>query len=155
MIFNHPDHFLAQQFPKPWVFTNGCFDLLHPGHLLYLSEAKALGRHLIVAINTDESVKTLKGIQRPINTERDRATMLDHLQSVDSIIYFKETSPLELIRRLKPDIYVKGGDYTKETLPETPIVESYGGTVKTLSFVKGYSSSQLIERILRTHRSET
>lgn len=147
MIFRDTSNFLAEKLPRPWVFTNGCFDLLHPGHLAYLKEAKALGKSLIIGLNSDRSVQAIKGPKRPINPENDRAQMLSHLKMVDAVIYFHENTPLKLIEILAPDIYVKGGDYQKESLPETPIVEHYGGKVHILSFIPGHSSTSIIQRI--------
>lgn len=129
------------------VFTNGCFDILHPGHVLYLEEAKKQGNALVVALNTDMSVKKIKGEKRPINTEKNRAIVIAALESVDYVILFEEDTPIKLIQELKPEIYVKGGDYSVETLPEYPIVTGYGGSVKILSFIEGNSSSNIIEKI--------
>lgn len=132
---------------KKVVFTNGCFDILHVGHLRYLAEAKRQGDILIVGVNSDGSVKRLKGEDRPINGEADRAEMLCGLKSVDYAVIFKEDTPEKLIEELKPSIHVKGGDYTKEDLPETKIVESYGGEVRILSFVEGKSTTNIVKKI--------
>ncbi|MFK4785755.1 D-glycero-beta-D-manno-heptose 1-phosphate adenylyltransferase [Fusobacterium sp. MFO224] len=132
---------------KKVVFTNGCFDILHIGHLRYLLEAKKQGDVLIVGINSDSSVKRLKGEDRPINGEDDRAEMLCGLKPVDYTVIFEEDTPEELIKELKPSIHVKGGDYTKDDLPETKIVESYGGEVRILSFVEGKSTTNIVEKI--------
>lgn len=127
------------------VFTNGCFDILHRGHITYLQQAAALGKHLIIGLNADESVKKLKGDGRPVNSELDRAFMLASLRFVDEIVIFKEETPLELLKCLKPDILVKGGDYSVEDV----IGKEYAGEVKILPFVKGYSTTQIINKILR------
>ncbi len=132
---------------KKVVFTNGCFDILHVGHLRYLNEAKRQGDVLVVGVNSDLSVKRLKGESRPINTEEDRAEMLSGLTSVDYTVIFPEDTPEDLIGKLKPSIHVKGGDYTKEDLPETKIVESYGGEVRILSFVEGKSTTNIVNKI--------
>lgn len=132
---------------KKVVFTNGCFDILHVGHLRYLIEAKRQGDILIVGVNSDSSVKKLKGEDRPINGEEDRAEMLCGLKPVDYTIIFDEDTPEELIKELKPSIHVKGGDYTKDDLPETKIVESYGGEVRILSFVEGKSTTNIVKKI--------
>lgn len=132
---------------KKVVFTNGCFDILHVGHLRYLNEAKKQGDVLIIGVNSDASVKRLKGESRPINNQFDRAEMLSGLKSVDYTVIFEEDTPEELIATLKPSIHVKGGDYKKEDLPETKIVESYGGEVRILSFVEGKSTTNIVKKI--------
>ena len=137
----------AKKNGKKVVFTNGCFDILHAGHVTYLTEAKRQGDILIVGVNSDASVKRLKGETRPINSEYDRAFVLDALKSVDYTVVFEEDTPEELIACLKPSIHVKGGHYKKEDLPETKIVESYGGEVIILNFVEGKSTTNIIEKI--------
>ena len=137
----------AKKNGKKVVFTNGCFDILHAGHVTYLTEAKRQGDILIVGVNSDASVKRLKGETRPINSEYDRAFVLDALKSVDYTVIFEEDTPEELIACLEPSIHVKGGDYKKEDLPETKIVESYGGEVIILNFVEGKSTTNIIEKI--------
>ncbi|MGL5123474.1 MAG: D-glycero-beta-D-manno-heptose 1-phosphate adenylyltransferase [Fusobacteriaceae bacterium] len=132
---------------KKVVFTNGCFDILHVGHLRYMNEAKNQGDILIVGINSDASVKRLKGTTRPINTETDRAEMLSGLKAVDFTVIFEEDTPIEIIGELKPSIHVKGGDYKKEDLPETAIVEKNGGEVRILSFVEGKSTTNIVNKI--------
>ena len=132
---------------KKVVFTNGCFDILHVGHLRYLNEAKKQGDVLIIGVNSDASVKRLKGETRPINNQFDRAEMLSGLKAVDYTVIFEEDTPEELIATLKPSIHVKGGDYQKEDLPETKIVESYGGEVRILSFVEGKSTTNIVKKI--------
>ncbi len=129
------------------VFTNGCFDILHAGHVTYLAEARALGDHLIVAVNSDRSVRSIKGPSRPINPEDQRAAVLAGLETVDSLVLFDEDHVLDLLRELKPQVYVKGGDYRLEDLPEYPLVTGYGGVVRVLSLVAGVSTTNLIERI--------
>lgn len=132
---------------KKVVFTNGCFDILHVGHLRYLNEAKKQGDILIIGVNSDSSVKRLKGETRPINNQFDRAELLCGLKAVDYAVIFEEDTPEELIATLKPSIHVKGGDYKKENLPETKIVESYGGEVRILSFVEGKSTTNIVNKI--------
>lgn len=132
---------------KKVVFTNGCFDILHVGHLRYLNEAKKQGDVLIIGVNSDASVKRLKGESRPINNQFDRAEMLSGLKAVDYTVIFEEDTPEKLIATLKPSIHVKGGDYKKEDLPETKIVESYGGEVRILSFVEGKSTTNIVKKI--------
>ena len=132
---------------KRIVFTNGCFDILHSGHVTYLEQAAALGDILIIGVNSDESVRGLKGASRPINPLGDRLTVLSALASVDYVVPFAESTPIELIKIVRPDIYVKGGDYTPQTLPEAPIVQELGGVVKILPFVSDRSTTSLINRI--------
>jgi D-beta-D-heptose 7-phosphate kinase / D-beta-D-heptose 1-phosphate adenosyltransferase len=129
------------------VFTNGCFDILHSGHITYLSEAKALGDVLIVGLNADDSVRRLKGPTRPVNGLADRAKVLSALSCVDHIVAFEEDTPDSLIRALRPHIFVKGGDYTRERLPEAALVEALGGEVHILPYVRERSTTGLIERI--------
>jgi rfaE bifunctional protein nucleotidyltransferase chain/domain len=129
------------------VFTNGCFDLLHPGHLHYLKEAKTLGDVLIVGLNSDQSVKQIKGSDRPINNEDFRAKMLIGLKPVDAVVIFNENTPIHILSIIKPAIHAKGGDYHIEDLPEYETVVSNGGEVKQLSFLSGYSSTSMISRL--------
>ncbi|EMJ67028.1 D-glycero-beta-D-manno-heptose 1-phosphate adenylyltransferase [Leptospira sp. P2653] len=131
------------------VFTNGCFDLVHRGHITYLSQARELGDFLWIGLNSDSSVKRLKGEQRPVVPEDDRAILLSNLRFVDAVTIFSQDTPLELIRLIKPAIHVKGGDYKVEDLPETSIVREFGGKVEILPFVPGKSTSLLIEKILK------
>ena len=134
--------------PRPLVFTNGVFDVLHRGHVLYLAQARALGASLLVALNTDASARRLgKGPDRPLNNEADRAFVLAALASTSLVTWFDEDTPLELIALIKPDILVKGGDYDMSTLPETQVVESYGGRALALPFVDGYSTTALVQKI--------
>ena len=132
---------------KKVVFTNGCFDILHVGHVRYLKAAKNLGDVLIVGLNTDDSVKKLKGNDRPINNEADRAEVLLALEAVDHVVLFGEQTAESLIAEVKPNIYVKGGDYTLETLPEAKIVQSYGGLVEFIPMVAGRSTTNVINKI--------
>jgi rfaE bifunctional protein nucleotidyltransferase chain/domain len=129
------------------VFTNGCFDLLHPGHVSYLRTARALGDALVVGLNSDASVSRLKGPSGPIVPEEDRATVLGALESVDAVIVFDEDTPVCLLRELKPTVYVKGGDYRVEDLPEAKVAAEIGAEVKILPFEPGYSTTVLIEKI--------
>ena len=130
------------------VFTNGVFDLLHRGHVEYLNAARALGDALIVALNTDASVRRLgKGADRPVNTERDRAIVLAGLACVDYVTFFDEDTPQNIIRELLPDILVKGGDYTPETIVGRDEVEAAGGRVVVIPFVQGHSTTDLLRKI--------
>ncbi len=132
---------------KKIVFTNGCFDILHVGHIRYLSEAKKLGNILIVGLNSDKSVKKLKGDNRPINIFEDRATLLASLRFVDLVIIFEEKTPENLIKKIKPDILVKGGDYNIEDIVGYKTVIENGGEIKVLRFHDGYSSSNYINKL--------
>jgi rfaE bifunctional protein nucleotidyltransferase chain/domain len=133
---------------RPLVFTNGVFDILHRGHVSYLAAARALGASLVVGVNSDRSARTLgKGSGRPLNGEADRACVLAALQSVDLVTLFDEVKPLALLRIVRPDLYVKGGDYDVETLEETALVRSWGGEARALPFVDGYSTTALVQRI--------
>ncbi len=129
------------------VFTNGCFDILHRGHITYLNQAKALGDILVVAVNSDESVRKLKGPNRPINSLADRVSVLSALSCVDYIISFNGDTPEELIRQIRPDVFVKGGDYTRDTLPEARVVEELGGTIEILPYIEDRSTTSIIQRI--------
>lgn len=136
--------------PRPMVFTNGVFDVIHRGHVSYLAQARALGTSLVVALNTDASARRLgKGPERPLNHEVDRAVVIAALQSVDAVTWFDEDTPLQLIAQLRPDLIVKGGDYDMALLPETALVQSWGGRALALPFVSGYSTTQLVQRIRR------
>lgn len=132
---------------KKIVFTNGCFDIIHSGHCFYLTEAKKLGDILIVGLNTDASVKRLKGETRPINNEDDRAMVLSCLKPVDYVVLFDEDTPFNLIRNIIPNVLVKGGDYTIENIVGADIVLENGGEVKVIPFVEGKSTSKIIEKI--------
>ncbi|MFE9652002.1 D-glycero-beta-D-manno-heptose 1-phosphate adenylyltransferase [Micromonospora sp. NPDC006431] len=129
------------------VFTNGCFDVLHPGHVRYLTQARALGDLLVVAVNSDESVRRLKGPDRPVNPVEDRTALLAALECVDHVVVFEEDSPAALIEAVRPDVYVKGGDYPPEMVPEAPLVRRLGGQVRTLGYVPDRSTSAIIDRI--------
>ena len=132
------------------VFTNGCFDVLHRGHISYLNEAKRHGDVLVVALNSDDSVRRLKGPDRPVNGAPDRAAVLSALSCVDHVTVFDEDTPIELLRRLRPELYVKGGDYTESMLAEAPVVRSYGGEVRALGYVPDRSTSSVIAKIRST-----
>ncbi len=134
------------------VFTNGCFDIIHKGHVNYLKEAKKLGDVLIVGVNTDESIKRIKGEKRPIIPLESRMEVLDSLKPVDFVIPFHEDTPEELIKVIKPDVHVKGGDYKEEDLPEAKIVRSYGGEVKIIPTIGGYSTTKIIEWVLKKYK---
>jgi rfaE bifunctional protein nucleotidyltransferase chain/domain len=136
------------QLPRPWITTNGCFDLVHEGHLHYLQAAKALGGSLIVALNSDSSVRRLKGDKRPIVPQGARAAMLAALRCVDAVIGFDSDTPVELLQRLKPDIHVKGGQYTEATLPEAPTLSAMNTRMAFLLMTEGASTTELIERIV-------
>jgi rfaE bifunctional protein nucleotidyltransferase chain/domain len=139
--------FLKKNIGKKIVFTNGCFDILHLGHVEYLNEAKAQGDLLLVAINSDESVRKIKGPDRPINNENDRAKMLLNLKSVDCVQVFNESTPLEIIKLIKPMVLVKGGDWKPDQIIGSDFVASIGGETLSLSFKNGYSTSNLIKAV--------
>lgn len=132
---------------KKIVFTNGCFDIIHAGHVKYLQEARKLGDLLVVGLNSDNSVKHLKGTTRPINNQKNRAILLKALRSVDYVIIFEEDTPYNLIKELKPDILVKGGDWKINDIVGADIVLANGGQVFSLSFVKGLSTTAILEKI--------
>ena len=132
----------------PVVFTNGVFDVLHRGHVTYLARARALGASLVVALNTDASARRLgKGPDRPLNGELDRAVVMAALEAVSLVTFFDEDTPVQLLAELKPQIYVKGGDYDMRSLAETKLVESYGGRALAIPFVDGYSTTALVKKI--------
>jgi rfaE bifunctional protein nucleotidyltransferase chain/domain len=132
------------------VFTNGVFDVLHRGHVSYLAQARGLGAALLVAVNSDASARSLgKGPDRPLNGELDRACVLAALQAVDYVVVFDEPTPCALIERVRPDVYVKGGDYDVDNLREAALVRSWGGRAVAIPFVDGYSTTRLVERIRR------
>ncbi len=137
-----------KQSGKQIVFTNGCFDIIHAGHVRYLTAAKNFGDVLIVGLNTDESVRRLKGDSRPINNQDDRAEVLLGLKAVDHVIFFGEATAENLIAEVKPNVYVKGGDYTLDTLPEAKIVQRYGGRVELVNLVAGRSTTNIVQKIL-------
>lgn len=129
------------------VFTNGCFDILHKGHIEYLAKAASLGTKLIIGLNTDNSVKRLKGASRPVNDEKARALLLASLVFVDEVILFDTDTPYDLINKIQPDVLVKGGDYKPEDIVGYDIVKAKGGEVVTLDFIEGYSTTSVIERM--------
>jgi rfaE bifunctional protein nucleotidyltransferase chain/domain len=134
--------------PRPWVFTNGVFDVLHRGHVVYLAQARSLGGSLIVALNTDASTRRLgKGEDRPLNNEMDRAIVMASQEAVSLVTWFGEDNPQALIAEIRPDILVKGGDYNMELLPETALMHTWGGKALALPFVSGYSTTGLVKRI--------
>jgi len=132
---------------KSIVFTNGCFDILHSGHFFLLRRAASFGDILIVGINSDSSVKYIKGRSRPLNPLRARLEALRELKVVDAVIPFRERTPLNLIKKLRPNVHVKGGDYKKKDLPETTLVHSFGGKVCIIPFKKGYSTTSLLRKL--------
>lgn len=140
------NHLKSCRSGKKIVFTNGCFDLLHVGHVRYLVEAKSLGDILVVGINSDASVKKLKGPDRPIQSETDRGEILSALAAVDFVTLFNDETPEKLIERVRPDVLVKGGDWTIDKIVGSKFVLSYGGQVKSLQFIQGRSTSLLIEK---------
>ncbi|MCS7000597.1 MAG: D-glycero-beta-D-manno-heptose 1-phosphate adenylyltransferase [Bacteroidota bacterium] len=144
-LIEHVRHLRAAG--KKIVFTNGCFDILHRGHVEYLTAARALGDVLIVGLNSDASVRRLKGPNRPINNEQDRAVVLDALRAVDIVTIFDEDTPADLIRAIEPDILVKGGDYTEATVVGADFVRARGGSVVIVPLVPGHSTSGLIARL--------
>ena len=145
---------LLERFGRPrdrkMVFTNGCFDLLHRGHVEYLAQARALGDVLVVALNSDASVRRLKEAGRPLVVEADRAAVLAGLRSVDAVTLFDEDTPLELISALLPDVLVKGGDYDLDGIVGRDVVEKAGGDVRVLPFVEGYSTTDILTRLKET-----
>lgn len=142
---------LARSHGKRIVFTNGCYDIIHRGHIYILQEMARLGDILIVAINSDESVKKFKGDERPFNNEKDRALVVSGIKGVDYVIIFNEDSPLDLIKELKPEVHVKGGAGLCERIrEERDLVEGYGGKMVLLELVDGYSSSNVIEKIKKS-----
>ncbi len=141
---------LLRQSPDAWrplVFTNGCFDILHVGHVRYLAAAKQLGKTLVVGLNSDRSVRQIKGDHRPIVPEAQRAEVIAALKSVDAVVIFSETTAIATIEAIAPDIYVKGGDYTPETLPEAPTVLAYGGRIELIQVEIPTSTSAIVQRI--------
>ena len=141
--------FLEENGNKTVVFTNGCFDILHAGHIQYLNEAKACGDVLFVGLNSDSSVKISKGSHRPINRENDRKYILENLKCVDFVEIFQEETPYRLIKEVMPRVLVKGGDWKREDIVGLDLIEKNGGTVKALTFKEGYSTSGIIERLGR------
>ncbi len=132
------------------VFTNGCFDLLHLGHVDYLEKARALGDRLVIGLNTDDSVSRFKGPERPLQDQHSRARILAALQFVDLVVFFNEDTPLNLISELVPNVLVKGSDYLAENIVGADVVKKAGGKVETIEFVPGYSTTRIVEKIKRT-----
>lgn len=132
---------------KKIIFTNGCFDIIHRGHVTYLNEAKSKGDYLIVAINSDASVSRLKGSTRPINNQEDRKFVLGNLKSVDQVVIFDEDTPYELIKKIQPSVLVKGGDWKVDDIVGSDIVLAKGGTVESVGFVEGHSTTSVIRKI--------
>ena len=132
---------------KTIVTTNGCFDILHAGHVRYLNKAKTFGDVLVVALNSDKSVRAIKGPTRPVNNELNRAEVLCGLRSVDYVVLFDENSPRELLKFIKPDVHTKGADYTVETLPEAKAIMDAGGRIEFIEFVDGLSTTSIINKI--------
>ncbi len=150
MIFNTWDELkkeLNSLNDKKIIFTNGCFDIIHSGHVSYLKKAKSLGDVLVLGLNSSESVKRLKGETRPVNSEEDRAIVLNELKSVDYVVIFNQDTPYDLIKHIKPFIIAKGGDYKVDDVVGKDIVESYGGRVEIIPFVDGKSTTKIIEKM--------
>jgi len=139
----------ASRSGKTVVFTNGVFDILHAGHVDYLEKARALGDYLVVALNIDETVRRLKGETRPVNHLEDRMKVIGALRCVDCVVSFSEQTPERIITEIRPDVHVKGGDYTEDSLPEAKIVRSYGGSVVIMPTLEGRSTTGIIERMQR------
>ncbi|MDR1168881.1 MAG: D-glycero-beta-D-manno-heptose 1-phosphate adenylyltransferase [Heliobacteriaceae bacterium] len=139
---------------KTVVTTNGCFDILHAGHVRYLEKAKSFADKLIVLLNSDKSVKNIKGEGRPINNENDRAEVLSALKSVDYVVLFDEDSPRGLLEEIKPDIHAKGADYTAETLPEADVILNSGGKLEFIEFVAGRSTTNIIEKVNKSEQGK-
>ena len=135
---------------KKVVFTNGCFDILHLGHVDYLEKARALGDKLVLGLNTDDSVSRFKGPERPIQNQNSRAHVLASLQFIDLVVFFNEDTPFNLISELLPDVLVKGSDYLAENIVGADVVKRAGGVVKTIDFVPGYSTTRILEKIKKT-----
>lgn len=150
MFSNALTEFLLENKGKKIVFTNGCFDILHRGHVTYLAEAKKLGDLLVIGLNSDASVKRLKGPERPINNEEDRKYVISQLKSVDFVEIFSEDTPLNLILKVKPDVLVKGGDWKIDQIVGGKEVIANGGDVFSLNFVDGYSTTSIIHKIQET-----
>lgn len=140
---------------KKIVFTNGCFDILHAGHTRYLQISKRYGDILVVAINSDRSVRQIKGRLRPVTNQTDRAIVLSALESVDYVTIFDGSTPIKVIKALKPDVLVKGGDWKKEDIVGGEFVESYGGEAVTVPYINGYSTSEIIDKITNLHKTRS
>lgn len=151
-IFNQDDDYISiinswKKQNNTIIFTNGCFDILHRGHIEYLAKAADLGNKLIIGLNRDSSVKKLKGEKRPVQDEKSRALILSTISFIDMIIYFEEETPLNLIQNICPDVLVKGGDYQIENIVGSHFVAKQGGRVLTIPFIEGYSSTKIIDSI--------
>ena len=133
------------------VFTNGCFDIIHRGHVEYLKRAKRLGDILIIGVNSDKSIKRIKGNKRPLTPLKSREYILDNLKPVDIVIPFDEETPIKLIKIIKPPVHVKGGDYKDEDLPESKVIREYGGIIKIIPLTKGFSTTNTIRKILKRY----
>lgn len=147
MIFTLKDYLAIRDSINDLVFTNGCFDIIHRGHVEYLNQAKSLGKYLLVGLNSDESVRKIKGEGRPINIEADRAYVLSNLKCVDAVIVFNEDTPYSLIKAVRPDILVKGGDWKEDKIVGSDVVKNYGGKVYSLKYIDSYSTSNIIDKI--------
>jgi len=139
-----------QQAGQKVVFTNGCFDLIHLGHVDYLEKARALGQKLVLGLNTDDSVSRFKGSERPLQDQNSRARVLAAMQFIDLVVFFNEDTPFSLISELVPDVLVKGSDYLTENIVGADVVQKSGGVVKTIDFVPGYSTTRIVEKIKKT-----
>ena len=147
MIFTLKDYLAIRDSINDLVFTNGCFDIIHRGHVEYLNQAKSLGKYLLVGLNSDESVRKIKGEGRPINIEADRAYVLSNLKCVDAVIVFNEDTPYSLIKAVRTDILVKGGDWKEDKIVGSDVVKNYGGKVYSLKYIDSYSTSNIIDKI--------
>lgn len=147
MIYTLKEYLVIRDTINDLVFTNGCFDIIHRGHVEYLNQAKSLGKSLIIGVNSDASVRRIKGEGRPINNESDRAFVLSNLKCVDAVIIFDEDTPYNLINALRPDFLVKGGDWKEEQIVGSDIVKSYDGKVYSLKYVDSYSTTNIIDKI--------
>lgn len=147
MIYSLKEYLSIRSSIKDLVFTNGCFDIIHRGHIEYLNQAKAIGKSLLIGLNSDASVRKLKGVGRPINKESDRAYVLSNLKCVDAVVIFEEDTPYNLIKAVKPDFLVKGGDWKEDQIVGSDVVKSYGGKVFSLKYVDSYSTTNIIEKI--------
>ena len=147
MLSERAENFLKENNGKSIVFTNGCFDIIHAGHVSYLNEARQLGEILFVGLNSDVSVRKIKGNSRPIVNECDRRFVLENLKSVDFVEIFDEETPYKLVKCVRPNVLVKGGDWKVENIVGHDIVESYGGSVLSLNFKQGHSTTNIIKKI--------
>ena len=148
------DGFRKKKNPPRVVFTNGCFDIIHAGHVRYLTKARSLGDILVVGLNSDSSVRQIKGERRPIIPEKERAEVMAALSFVDYVVIFKEPTPVKLIAALKPDILVKGADWAASAIAGGDIVKANGGKIRRITLIKGRSTTNIIKRILELHRKK-